>query len=50
MFAGAQAGKLDPTFSTGGIFTDSSGEFDNMGTFGNVVASTLKQTVTQLKC
>lgn len=36
--ATAQAGKLDPTFSTGGIFTDSSGEFDNMGTFGNVVA------------
>jgi uncharacterized delta-60 repeat protein len=36
--ATAQAGKLDPTFSTGGIFTDSSAEFDNMGTFGNVVA------------
>jgi uncharacterized delta-60 repeat protein len=34
----AQAGKLDTTFGTGGVFLDSSGEFDNSGTFGNVVA------------
>jgi uncharacterized delta-60 repeat protein len=33
-----QAGKLDPTFATGGVFTSTAGEFNNMGTFGNVVA------------
>ena len=34
----AQAGRLDPTFGTGGVFTDSAGEFDNTGTSGDAVA------------
>ena len=34
----AQAGGLDITFGTGGVFTDSAGEFNNSGTSGDVVA------------
>lgn len=34
----AQAGSLDRTFATAGVFTDSAGEFDNTGTIGDVVA------------
>ena len=34
----AQAGKLDTTFGTAGLFTDSSGIFDETGTTGDVVA------------
>ena len=34
----AQAGSLDTTFATAGVFTDSAGEFNNTGTVGNVVA------------
>jgi uncharacterized delta-60 repeat protein len=34
----AQAGKLDPAFGTGGTFISTAGEFNNTGTFGNVVA------------
>jgi uncharacterized delta-60 repeat protein len=32
-----QAGSLDSTFATGGIFLDSAGIFNNMGTIGTVV-------------
>ena len=34
----AQAGGLDTTFGTVGVFTDSAGEFNNSGTSGDVVA------------
>jgi uncharacterized delta-60 repeat protein len=34
----AQGGKLDPTFGTAGVFTDSAGEFNNTGTIGTAVA------------
>jgi uncharacterized delta-60 repeat protein len=34
----AQAGGLDITFGTGGVFTDSAGEFNNSGTSSDVVA------------
>lgn len=34
----AQAGKLDPTFGSAGVFTDSAQEFNNTGTFGTAVA------------
>ena len=34
----AQGGKLDPTFGSAGVFTDSAGEFDNTGTIGTAVA------------
>lgn len=34
----AQAGGLDTTFGTAGVFTDSAGEFNNLGTSGDVMA------------
>ena len=37
-FAMAQAGSLDKTFGTAGIFTDSAGLFNNAGTTGAIVA------------
>jgi uncharacterized delta-60 repeat protein len=36
--ATAQAGKLDPTFGSAGVFTDSAAETNNSGTFGTAVA------------
>ena len=36
--ARAQAGKLDPTFGSAGVFTDSAAESNNAGTFGTAVA------------
>lgn len=34
----AQAGKLDTKFATGGIFTDSAGQFPGVPSFANAVA------------